>query len=84
MSLDKNPHAWINVQNSSIRPEGPPLWFPVRERERSNQHQINVQNIIPVTTGLSFAIKSLFGKLTYGNEHTYTPSKGVPAISMSW
>ena len=29
MSLDINPHAWVNVQNSSVRPERPPLRLPV-------------------------------------------------------
>lgn len=30
VTLNKNSHAWVNVQYGSIRPEGPPLWLPVR------------------------------------------------------
>lgn len=33
MSLDKNPHAWVNVQHSSVGPERPPFWLPVKVRE---------------------------------------------------
>lgn len=33
MSLDKNPHAWVDVQNSSVRPERPPLGLPVTEEK---------------------------------------------------
>lgn len=29
MTLNKNSHAWVNVQYGSICPEGPPLWLPV-------------------------------------------------------
>ena len=44
VSLDKNPHARVDVQNSSIGPEGPLLRLPVREegapsfKENSSQH----------------------------------------------
>lgn len=74
MSLDKNPHAWVDVQNSSIRSEWPPLWLPVREGRAKpstftkflinaiNIKHRNAQNIISFIMSHSFVKWSHFCK----------------------